>query len=315
MVLWWAAWKAAKKRAKVLRRIRLYDIRHACATNLLAAGANLKVEAIEIGERVGCGRGTDAGRVLIQTHQPQHPLWQALLGGGYGVFARGLLAEREAAGWPPYSHLALLRAEAAGAQEALWFLGETLSLAAEFGHAGVELLGPVPAPMPKRAGRYRAQLLLQRVHDGDADAAREAADSDREQRPEQEEEERPAEEDRVEVAPGDDARGFTTPLATLHKFQGFTDVLDIPPPGGVRDLMADINYQSAHIQPFDVVRIWGGAHHFSSDDGGGEYGREYYAAMGINFRGVYGEIKAATYRAAGFGADTQKLWLSVAKNI
>ena len=107
------------------------------------------------------GRGDLAGRVLIQTHQPQHPLWQALLGGGYGVFARGLLAEREAAGWPPSSHLALLRAEAAGAQEALWFLGETLSLAAEFGHAGVELLGPVPAPMPKRAGRYRAQLLLQ----------------------------------------------------------------------------------------------------------------------------------------------------------
>jgi primosomal protein N' (replication factor Y) len=108
-----------------------------------------------------CGRGDQAGRVLIQTHQPQHSLWQALLRGGYGVFARGLLAEREAAGWPPYSHLALLRAEAVGAQAALWCLGETLSRAAEFGHAGVELLGPVPAPMPKRAGRYRAQLLLQ----------------------------------------------------------------------------------------------------------------------------------------------------------
>ncbi|MFZ5491028.1 MAG: primosomal protein N' [Pseudomonadota bacterium] len=108
-----------------------------------------------------CGRGADAGRVLIQTHQPQHPLWGTLLRGGYGTFARGLLAEREAAGWPPFSHLALLRAEAPGAQEALWFLGETLSLAAELGHAGVELLGPVPAPMPKRAGRYRAQLLLQ----------------------------------------------------------------------------------------------------------------------------------------------------------
>jgi primosomal protein N' (replication factor Y) len=108
-----------------------------------------------------CGRGADAGRVLIQTHQPQHPLWVTLLRGGYGTFARGLLAEREAAGWPPFSHLALLRAEAAGAQEALWFLGETLSLAAELGHTGVELLGPVPAPMPKRAGRYRAQLLLQ----------------------------------------------------------------------------------------------------------------------------------------------------------
>ena len=118
-----------------------------------------------------------------------------------------------------------------------------------------------------------------------------------------------------EVLGGNGRNAFTTPLATLHKFQGFTDVLDIPPPGGVRDLMAEINYQSAHIQPFDVIRIWGGAHHFSADDGGGEYGREYYAALGVTFRGVYGEIKAASYGADGFGADTQKLWFSLAKKI
>jgi len=118
-----------------------------------------------------------------------------------------------------------------------------------------------------------------------------------------------------EVLEGDGRNAFTTPLATLHKFQGFTDVLDIPPPGGVRDLMADINYQSAHVRPFDVIRIWGGAHHFSSDDGGGKYGQEYYAALGLTFRGVYGEIKAAAYRADGFGADTRKLWISLAKKI
>lgn len=108
-----------------------------------------------------CGRGEQPGRVLIQTHQPQHPVLHALLRGGYGAFATGLLAEREAAGWPPSSHLALLRAESTRPEDALWFLGETLSLAAKLGHAGVDLLGPVPAPMPKRAGRYRAQLLLQ----------------------------------------------------------------------------------------------------------------------------------------------------------
>ncbi|WP_448507543.1 primosomal protein N' [Immundisolibacter sp.] len=108
-----------------------------------------------------CGRGEQPGRVLIQTHQPQHPVLRALLHGGYSTFAGELLAEREAAGWPPSSHLALLRAESTRPEDALWFLGKTLSLAAELGHAGVELLGPVPAPMPKRAGRYRAQLLLQ----------------------------------------------------------------------------------------------------------------------------------------------------------
>ncbi len=108
-----------------------------------------------------CGRGEQAGRVLIQTHQPQHPVLHALLQGGYSGFASALLIEREAAGWPPYSHLALLRAESIKPLDAQRFLGATLSLAQTLGHRGVDLLGPVPAPMPKRAGRYRAQLLLQ----------------------------------------------------------------------------------------------------------------------------------------------------------
>ncbi len=116
-----------------------------------------------------------------------------------------------------------------------------------------------------------------------------------------------------EVLGGDGANAFTTPLATLHKFQGFTDVLDIPPPRGVRDVMGDINYQRTDIAPFEVVRIWGGAHHFSAADGGAAYGQEYYLAAAVTYLGAYAEIKLATYEADGFGADTQKLWLSVAR--
>lgn len=115
-----------------------------------------------------------------------------------------------------------------------------------------------------------------------------------------------------EVLGGDGSNAFTTPFATLHKFQGFTDVLDIPPPGGVRDIMAEINYQRADIAPLDVLRIWGGAHHFSAA-GGASYGREYYAAGAITVHGTYVELKAAFYQAESFGMDTQKLWLTLAR--
>src|SRR5690606_14608875 len=75
------------------------------------------------------------------------------------------LSERRAAGLPPFCHLALLRAEALKPGQAEGFLDEACSeaelLLAELGLSGIELLGPVPAPMERRAGRYRAQLLLQ----------------------------------------------------------------------------------------------------------------------------------------------------------
>ncbi|MSP43123.1 MAG: hypothetical protein EXR08_07130 [Alphaproteobacteria bacterium] len=116
-----------------------------------------------------------------------------------------------------------------------------------------------------------------------------------------------------EVLGSDGGQGFSTPLATLHKFQGFTDVFNTTPPSGVRDLMLDINYQRTDIAPFDVLRIWAGAHDFSAQNGGDSYGQEYYAAAAIMFRGVYTEIKGAAYEADGLGADTRKLWLTLAK--
>lgn len=116
-----------------------------------------------------------------------------------------------------------------------------------------------------------------------------------------------------EVLGGDSGIGFSTPLATLHKFQGFTDIFNATPAKGVGDAMLDINYQRTDIAPLDVLRLWAGAHHFSEADAGGAYGQEYYAAGAVTLHGVYAEIKAAAYEADGFGADTRKLWLSLAK--
>ncbi|HXD51142.1 MAG TPA: primosomal protein N', partial [Burkholderiales bacterium] len=68
------------------------------------------------------GRGATRGRVLIQTEFPHHPLYQALRRHDYPAYARELLAERKQAGFPPFVHQAVLRAEAPQLNVALDFL-------------------------------------------------------------------------------------------------------------------------------------------------------------------------------------------------
>ncbi|HEX8541964.1 MAG TPA: primosomal protein N' [Pseudomonas sp.] len=111
------------------------------------------------------GRAEEPGRVIIQTHLAEHPLLIQLTEQGYFAFAEQALSERRAAGLPPFSHLALLRAEAHKPGQAEGFLDEACAeaeqLLIDMQLGGIELLGPVPAPMERRAGRYRAQLLVQ----------------------------------------------------------------------------------------------------------------------------------------------------------
>lgn len=107
------------------------------------------------------GRADKPGQVLIQTRHPDHPLLSALFEGGYPAFVHQALEERRQAGIPPYSYQALLRAEAHQAVLPERFLEQAAAFAKELADAKVQLLGPAPAPMPRRAGRYRAQLLLQ----------------------------------------------------------------------------------------------------------------------------------------------------------
>ena len=107
------------------------------------------------------GRGDRPGHVLIQTRYPDHPLLQTLVREGYRAFARQALAEREAAAMPPFSHQALLRADAKRIEDAQAFLDQVAAWAKQQAVAGVALWGPVPAPMIRRAGRHRVHLLFQ----------------------------------------------------------------------------------------------------------------------------------------------------------
>lgn len=125
------------------------------------ASERMAQQIVQVAGRAG--RAEEPGRVLIQTHLAEHPLLVQLTEQGYFAFAEQALSERRAAGLPPFCHLALLRAEAHKPGQAEGFLDEACSeaeqLQAQFG-SDVELLGPVPAPMERRAGRFRAQLLL-----------------------------------------------------------------------------------------------------------------------------------------------------------
>lgn len=106
------------------------------------------------------GREETVGEVLIQTHQPEHPLLQQLIRENYLSFTKSVLAERKATCLPPYSHFALLRAEHQDQTIALATLDRLKQALSGAVSATVQVQGPMASPMEKRAGRYRAQLLL-----------------------------------------------------------------------------------------------------------------------------------------------------------
>lgn len=107
------------------------------------------------------GRAQRPGRVVLQTRHPDHPLLLRLQRQGYPAFAAAALDERRQAALPPFSHQALMRAEAPEPEAAAEFLRRAAGCASDVADSRVSLLGPVPAPMEKRGGLYRAHLLLQ----------------------------------------------------------------------------------------------------------------------------------------------------------
>ena len=98
----------------------------------------------------------------IQTWHPQHALYAALRTHDFDAFARSQLQERRAAGLPPFSHLALLRAEARQADTAMAFLRQASALAAPLAHElEVRLYPPVPPPVSRVADVERLQMLVE----------------------------------------------------------------------------------------------------------------------------------------------------------
>jgi primosomal protein N' (replication factor Y) len=103
------------------------------------------------------GRAQKPGRVLVQTHYPEHPLIAGLVRDGYAAFARELLAERRLLGAPPFAYFALIRADARDLSAAEQLLA---ALRAQLNTPQLTAIGPLPAPLTRRAGLFRAQLIL-----------------------------------------------------------------------------------------------------------------------------------------------------------
>ena len=121
------------------------------------AGERLAQLVVQVAGRAG--RARKPGRVVLQTHQPAHPLLRSLLAQGYAAAARELLAERRLIQLPPYSHQVLLRAESVRREDVDAFLASARAALPQ--DDSLQIAGPMPAPMPLRAGRHRAQLLLE----------------------------------------------------------------------------------------------------------------------------------------------------------
>lgn len=107
------------------------------------------------------GREARQGTVLIQTRNPDNPMLQTLVREGYGAFSDIAMDDRRRADLPPFSFMALIRAEASNAQEAQAFLQQVSDSLIASKSGRLDVMGPAPAPMERLGGRFRAQLLLQ----------------------------------------------------------------------------------------------------------------------------------------------------------
>ena len=117
--------------------------------------------------QAGGRAGRDAAQAAhsemwVQTWHPQHPLYAALKAHDFDAFAASQMRERRAAGLPPFTRLALLRAEARNADAAQAFLRDAAALAAAPAQAlGVQLYPPVPPPVSRVADVERLQMLVE----------------------------------------------------------------------------------------------------------------------------------------------------------
>ena len=106
------------------------------------------------------GRAEMPGRVLLQTHYPDHPAMLSMVEEPYGDRARALLRERVAAALPPAGQLLMIRSDCPDATTGEQFLAQLRGKLERALPAGCRCVGPLPSPMQRRAGRFRFQLLV-----------------------------------------------------------------------------------------------------------------------------------------------------------
>ncbi len=137
--------------------VGILDVDGALFSSDFRAPEKLAQLVVQVAGRAG--RGNQQGEVWLQTKFPEHPVIQDLVNNQYSDFARYALTEREDLALPPYSHQIIIRAEATNSELASDWLANLTPHLSHFEQ--LMALGPMPAPMSKRAGKYRHMLTLQ----------------------------------------------------------------------------------------------------------------------------------------------------------
>jgi hypothetical protein len=107
----------------------------------------------------------------------------------------------------------------------------------------------------------------------------------------------------------DNGRAVQTPMATLHKFNGWADVFLTTPNAGLQDIYGSVAYKVNGVKMLPGLNAAVAYHRYDSDVGGVDYGDEWNASLGFKIGTVGVLAKYADYHAEGFGADTRKFWL------
>ena len=106
------------------------------------------------------GRGEHKGSVYLQSLRPDHPMLTTLIEHDYRTVAKHMLAERKIALLPPYRYAALVRVESKDREYSQQFLSEIAQQFRAMATDSVDIWGPIPAPMERKAGRYRAHMVI-----------------------------------------------------------------------------------------------------------------------------------------------------------
>ena len=106
------------------------------------------------------GRRSERGLVVIQTHNPSHPLLQNIINNNYNSFFNNSIEERIKHLWPPYYGAALLRAEAVNKKKVFELLSKVSSFGETLKNHKTLFLGPISSPIERKLGKYRGQILL-----------------------------------------------------------------------------------------------------------------------------------------------------------
>ena len=106
------------------------------------------------------GRGEHKGHVYLQSLRPDHPMLTTLIEHDYRTVAKHMLAERKIALLPPYRYAVLVRVESKDREYSQQFLSKIAQQFRAMAADSVDIWGPIPAPMERKAGRYRAHMVI-----------------------------------------------------------------------------------------------------------------------------------------------------------